>query len=466
MNKRRPASGGMTVAASPAEPSVETRALRLDTLLRLRWLAVAGQAGAIVVTRYALEFPVPALACMTLVLLSAVLNLAIRARFPANLRLQQWPAFTLLAYDVLQLGGLLFLTGGLENPFSILLLAPVIVSATTLPPRPTILLGILVAALASLLVLDHWPLPLPDPQPMTLTYVTGVWVALVLACVFTGAYAFRVAEEARQLARALNAAEMVLAREQHLYALDGLAAAAAHELGTPLATIALVTKELEREMPPGSPHADDLALLKSQSQRCREILSRLTSMSSQGDLHLSRLPLSHLVEEVVEAYRAFAAEIVVAPPRGRPPEPVGHRNPAIVQGLVNLIENAVDFAESRVTVATEWDDATVAVTIADNGSGFPPQVIAHIGEPYLTTRRDSSTAGEGQAGGLGLGLFIAKTLLERSGATLELSNRAAPEKGAVVRVSWPRPLMDIDLAGRTSETITDATPWRRASEPL
>lgn len=453
----------MTIAAPHADPSAETRALRLDTLLRLRWLAVAGQAVTIVVTRFILEFPVPVLACMALVALSAVLNLAIRARFPANLRLQQWPAFTLLAYDVLQLGGLLYLTGGLENPFSILLLAPVIVSATTLPPRPTVLLGILVAALASLLVLDHWPLPLPTPQPMPLVYVAGVWVALILACVFTGAYAFRVAEEARQLARALNAAEMVLAREQQLYALDGLAAAAAHELGTPLATIALVTKELEREMPPGSPHAEDLALLKSQSQRCREILSRLTSLSSQGDLHLARLPLSHLIEEVVEAYRAFAAEIVVKPPEGRPPEPVGHRNPAIVQGLVNLVENAVDFAESRVTVTTGWDDDTVTVTIADDGPGFPPQVISNIGEPYLTTR---AAGGEGKAGGLGLGLFIAKTLLERSGATLELANRALSEKGAVVRVSWPRPLMDIDLAGRAPDANPDAAPWRRPSEPL
>lgn len=458
----------MTLTVSHAgDPSTETRALRLDTLLRLRWLAVVGQAVTVLVARYVLDFPVPVTACIALIALSALLSVAIRVRFPATLRLDQWPAFALLAYDVLQLGGLLFLTGGLENPFSILLLAPVIISATTLPPRPTVILGVIVVALASLLVLDHWPLPLPQPTPLPLVYVAGVWVALVCACIFTGVYAFRVAEEARQLAKALNAAEMVLAREQHLYALDGLAAAAAHELGTPLATIALVAKELEREMPPGSAHADDLALLKSQSQRCREILARLTSLSGQGDLHLARLPLSHLIEEVVEAYRAFSAEIVVAPPRGRPPEPVGHRNPAIVQGLVNLVENAVDFAESRVTVATEWSDDAVVVTIADDGPGFPAQVIGRIGEPYLTTRRETAGEPDSQAGGLGLGLFIAKTLLERSGASLELANRALPEKGAIVTVRWPRALMDIEWAPASGvETIADATPWRRAPESL
>jgi two-component system sensor histidine kinase RegB len=308
-------------------------------------------------------------------------------------------------------------------------------------------------------------------MPLPLPYVGGVWVALVSACVFTGVYAFRVAEEARQLAKALNATEMVLAREQHLYALDGLAAAAAHELGTPLATIALVAKELEREIPPGSPYAEDVALLRSQSQRCREILSRLTSMSGQVDLHLARLPLSHLVEEVVEAYRAFAAKIVVTPPKGRGPEPVGRRNPAIVQGLVNFVENAVDFASEHVTVGTEWTDDIVAITIADDGPGFSAAIIDRIGEPYVTTRRDRP-AGEGapdhEAGGLGLGLFIAKTLLERSGAAIDLANRPAPEQGAVIRVAWPRALMDtaVEEAATATETIAEGTAWRRSAETL
>jgi two-component system sensor histidine kinase RegB len=376
----------------------------------------------------------------------------------------------LLGYDILQLGGLLFLTGGLENPFAILLLVPVIVSATTLAPRPTVLLGIVVVAVASLLALFHLRLPwsVEEQLNVPLVYVSGVWVALVSACIFTGVYAFRVAEEARQLARALNATEMVLAREQHLYALDGLAAAAAHELGTPLATIALVAKELERELPAGTPQAEDVALLRSQSQRCRDILAKLTSLSSQTDHPLSRQPITHLIEEVVEPYRAFSAKIVVAPARGEGPEPVGRHNPAIVQGLANLVENAVDFAKREVDVAAEWSKDRVWVTITDDGPGFAAGIIDRIGDPYVTTRaRGVEERADSEAGGLGLGFFIAKTLLERTGAELHLANLAEPRTGAVVRVEWPRALVDTlpEIATET-ETMVAGKTWRGNNESL
>jgi two-component system sensor histidine kinase RegB len=213
-----------------------------------------------------------------------------------------------------------------------------------------------------------------------------------------------------------------------------------------------------------------VALLRSQSQRCREILSRLTSMSGQTDVHLARLPLSHLVEEVVEAYRAFAAKIVVTPPKGVGPEPVGRRNPAIVQGLVNLVENAVDFAAERVTVGTEWDDATVSISIADDGPGFSAAIIDRIGEPYVTTRPEAANAAapDHEAGGLGLGLFIAKTLLARSGAVVDLANRAAPEKGALIKVTWPRALMDttVEVVASEAETAIERTAWRTPVKTL
>ena len=190
-------------------------------------------------------------------------------------------------------------------------------------------------------------------------------------------------------------------------------------------------------------------------------------MSAQGDLHLARLPLSHLIEEVVEAYRAFAAEIVVTPPRGTGAEPVGRRNPAIVQGLVNLVENAVDFADARVTVGTSWSEDEVAIEISDDGPGFSAAIVDRIGEPYLTTRRDSP-GNEPDAGGLGLGLFIAKTLLERSGAVLDLANRTPPDKGAAVRVAWPRPRMDMAREGdaSTAETMGNSSTWRTAVRSL
>jgi two-component system sensor histidine kinase RegB len=447
-----------------------SRSLRLETLIRLRWLAVAGQTGAVLFVNFALNFRLPLVYCFALIALSAILNLVLRIRFPASHRIGSTAAAVLLGYDILQLGGLLFLTGGLENPFAILLLVPVIVSATTLAPRPTVLLGIVVVAVASLLALFHLRLPwsVEEQLNVPLVYVSGVWVALVSACIFTGVYAFRVAEEARQLARALNATEMVLAREQHLYALDGLAAAAAHELGTPLATIALVAKELERELPAGTPQAEDVALLRSQSQRCRDILAKLTSLSSQTDHPLSRQPITHLIEEVVEPYRAFSAKIVVAPARGEGPEPVGRHNPAIVQGLANLVENAVDFAKREVDVAAEWSKDRVWVTITDDGPGFAAGIIDRIGDPYVTTRaRGVEERADSEAGGLGLGFFIAKTLLERTGAELHLANLAEPRTGAVVRVEWPRALVDTlpEIATET-ETMVAGKTWRGNNESL
>jgi two-component system sensor histidine kinase RegB len=425
-------------------PDFGTRRLKLDTLVRLRWLAIAGQTVAVLVVHYWLVFPMPIGVCLAAIALSAWLNLFLKIRYPASLRLEGNTAVLLLAYDVLQLSALLFLTGGLQNPFSILIIVPVIVSATTLAPRLTILLGSLVLVVVT--GLSYWHLPLPwaeeTPISLPLVYISGVWISLMSSVVFMGMYAFRVAEESRQLAEALKATELVLAHEQHLSALDGLAAAAAHELGTPLATIVLVSKELERELPPGSPYAEDVALLRSQSQRCREILRKLTSLSTEPAQHMDRLPITHLLEEGVEPHRGAGIEIVVTTlPDG--PEPVGRRNAAISYGIGNLLENAVDFAETTVEITALWNVDRIELTIADDGPGFAPEVIDHIGEPYVTTRSRQAEQGDDyEAGGLGLGFFIAKTLLERSGATLKFSNRAAPAHGAIVWLSWPRDAMD------------------------
>ena len=421
---------------------MDTPRLKLDTLVRLRWLAVAGQTMAVLVVDLWLGFRMPIGLCLAVIALSAWLNLFLKVRYPSSLRLRGSTAALLLAYDLIQLTALLYLTGGLQNPFAILVLVPVMISATALAPRLTVVLGALAMASVSLLAVLHLPLPWHTAEPITLPilYVSGVWLSLVSAVLFMGIYAFRVAEESRQLADALAATELVLAREQHLSALDGLAAAAAHELGTPLATIALVAKELERELPADSPHADDVALLRSQSQRCRDILGKLTSLSTQTDKLLDRLPISHLVAEVVEPHQGAGVEIEVKV-GGDGPEPVGRRNPAVLYGVGNLLENAVDFADGKVEITASWDAATLSVVIADDGPGFAADVIDHIGEPYVTTRGRNDDE-DHEAGGLGLGFFIAKTLLERSQARVELSNRPNPAHGAVVRIVWPRSAMD------------------------
>jgi two-component system sensor histidine kinase RegB len=451
-------------------PRPTAQSLRLDTLVRLRWLAISGQLAAVLAVNLGLGFPLPMAFCLGLIALSALLNIALRLRYPASQRLGSWSAFALLSYDVIQLGVLLYLTGGLDNPFCILLMVPLIVSATAQEWRPTLALGVLVVAVATVLALYHAPIPWRPGETLSipLEYSAGTWVALVSAAAFTGAYTFRVAEEARQLAKALTATELVLAREQHLSALDGLAAAAAHELGTPLATIALVVKEMELDLPADDPFRDDVLLLKSQVQRCRDIMAKLTSLSHEGDHPFARQRLTHLLAEVVEPFHAFAAEIVLAEPDGKGSEPVGRPNPAIVHGLANFVENAVDFARERVTLGAAWDNDRVILTVADDGPGFAAGIIDRIGEPYVTTRaRTGSDSADHEAGGLGLGVFIAKTLLERTGATVSLGNADPPKTGAIVRVAWPRAVFEaMPPAGPLPETIGEGTAWREPAGGL
>jgi two-component system sensor histidine kinase RegB len=421
-----------------------SRRIKLDTLIGLRWIAIGGQTAAILVVWLWLGFDLPVVLCFALTALSAWLNLFLKLRYPPNMRLRDTPAALLLAYDALQLAGLLYLTGGLQNPFALLLLVPVIVSATTLSLRHTIALGTLTVLLATLLWPFHEPLPwdpaLGEMNQLPVLYIGGVWLAVLSALMFSAFYTFRVASEARKLATALSATELVLEREHHLSELDGLAAAAAHELGTPLATIAVVAKELQKELDTASPLASDVALLISQSERCRAILGQLTSLGTRSDWSHDRRSIRALLAEAIEPYAGGDIEVVVEIGETDGQEPTDRRNPATLYGLGNLIENAVDFAHSKVEVKASWNDQQVMVEISDDGPGFAAEVIDRLGEPYVTTRApvgDFETQHH-EAGGFGLGFFIAKTFLERSGARLRLANHAQPATGAVVRITWPR----------------------------
>ncbi|MFM1814269.1 MAG: hypothetical protein RLZ98_964 [Pseudomonadota bacterium] len=423
--------------------------LRLQTSVRLRWFAVAGQLLAVVFVHFGLGFATPLGQCVALIAMSAWVNVFLRLRFSPRHRLSPQFATGLLAYDILQLAGLLYLTGGVENPFAFLLVAPVTVSASSLPLRNTVFLGAVALATTGLLVFFHMPLPWYEAESLEIPvlYKFGLLTAVTATLVFLALYAWRLAKEARQMSAALAATELVLAREQRLHALDGLAAAAAHELGTPLATIALVAKELEREVAKDHPYYDDIALLQSQAVRCREILQKLTRRPSEQDPLHAVISVTHLIEEAVEPYRLSRARpYVVAGPGaqvGADPaarkEPVGQRRPGVIYGLGNLIENAVDFAAARVEIKAEWSEREVAIVVSDDGPGFAPGLIDVIGDPYVTTRPSGNADPHRQKPtGLGLGFFIAKTLLERSGATIELANRPLPQTGAVVTITWPR----------------------------
>ena len=427
--------------------------------MRLRWLAVAGQALTVMVVHLGLGFPLPLGLCLAAIAVSAWLNIFLAIKFRANVRLRNRHATMLLAYDIVQLAALLYLTGGLQNPFSFLFLVPATVSASTLPLTKTIALGVLTLIVSTALVFFHLPLPWNEADPLVLpaVYIGGIYTSILCGLGFMGIYVRRISEESKRMSKALTATEMVLAREQQLSALDGLAAAAAHELGTPLATIALVAKELKRELPEAGAHAEDLDLLISQANRCRDILSTLTAHDDEGDHVFARMKLSVMLSEIIEplAVGGVGIDVSCAPQEGAPDaartEPVILRNPGVIYGLENLIDNAVDFAETRVELTARWSHARVTLTIRDDGRGFAQDVIDKLGEPYVTTRGGSAKrapADDGSQDGMGLGFFIAKTLLERSGAAIEVRNRKRPEHGAVVTVTWAR--ADVDMAAPAS----------------
>jgi two-component system sensor histidine kinase RegB len=424
----------MAADMTPVRP--ESRKLRLETLVRLRWLAVAGQAASIFIVAMLMQFSVPLAACIAIISVLALVNGWLQLSYPSTLRLDPPAALALLSFDLLQLAALLFVTGGLANPFAPLISVPVIISSAAQPLRYS--LGLVLIAILCITALAFSPFGLPwypgATVPFEPTLLAGMWFAIVLTTSFAAFYAYRVSLEASQLSEALAATELVLQREMHLSELDGLAAAAAHELGTPLATIALVAKEMSRELEAGDRFYEDVHLMISQSERCRDIMKRLTTLSTGSEEHLKKLPLSSLIEEVTAPHREFGIDIHVVEESPRGDEPLGRRNAGIVYGLGNLIENAVDYAKSAVTVRVYHDAETVRITIEDNGQGYAPDILQRIGEPYVTRR-----GAQDKAGGLGLGLFIAKTLLERSGAQMTFEN----SPGARVTVTWKRALMEL-----------------------
>lgn len=408
--------------------------VRLQTLVAIRWIAVIGQTLTLLLVHYGLDFRLPLGATLSVVGVSAALNVALFLLYPSSTRLSDGGAALYLAFDIVQLAGLLYLTGGLENPFALLVLVPVTISATILRQISTILLGGLAFLCITLLAFWHLPLPWPEPGfALPLFYLFAVWAALILGMGLVAIYASQVAAEARRMSDALAATQMALAREQQLSALGGLAAAAAHELGTPLGTIAVAAKELSREVPPGSPLAEDVALIAGQAARCRDILARLSRRpeDEEGGEAFSFLPIAGLVEAAATTHRdaGVRVETVLV---GSGPQPVVARSSEIIHGLGNLIENAVDFARQRVELRIGWDEREVRVEILDDGPGINIDVLSALGDPYVTTRPDD--------GGMGLGVFIAKTLLEHTGARVRFGNR--PGGGAAVTATWPRRLLE------------------------
>jgi len=379
----------------------------------------------------------PLTACLTVIVVGAAYNLFLVVARPARAPPRDQDLAWQLGFNILQLSALIFLTGGVANPFVLLLITPVTLAAATLRGRYAVGLGVL--ASTAVVVVTFWWTPIGwgggEPPLVPPAYRWLMCAATLIGIGVTAGYAWRAAAEATRMELALNVTQTVLAREQRLSALGGLAAAAAHELGTPLATISVVAKELANQIPDG-PFREDAELLVSQAERCREILKRLTQAPDTDDVVHSRMTLLQFVNEVIEPHihtEVRVEALVAGPPGARPPEI--RRMPEVLHAMTSFVENAVDFARSEVLVRVRFDDETVAVEVRDDGPGFSSDILAKLGQPYVTSRPGGESSRTGHVG-MGLGFFIAKTLLERTGAVVDFSN--ARGGGASISARWRR----------------------------
>ena len=437
---------------SPFSEGRRSSWIKLRTLILLRWTAIFGQISAILIAIGYFNLQIELFLCLIAIGVSIAANIGAMFVFPGNKRLSETQNMLMILFDVLQLGFLLYLTGGLQNPFSILLLAPVAVSASVLTLRSTIVLGGSAIVIATVLSLYHIPLTTIDGLLLGIPdiFIFGNWIAIVIALIFLSVYSRWITSEMNAMGDALLATQMALSREQKLTDLGGVVAAAAHELGTPLATIKLTSAELMEELQ-GQPELyEDAELIKKQADRCRDIL-RSMGRVGKSDKHLRSAPISEIIREAAQPHTKRGIKIessFLGQDEAGPAQPIVFRYPEIIHGLRNLMQNAVDFSRSKVLINVVWSKDALRIEILDDGPGFPVGILSRIGDPFMGTRRSENTIGDRPGyEGMGLGLFIAKTLLERTGAELTFANdrdayqdnaAAIDNLGAVVTVAWQR----------------------------
>lgn len=413
-----------------------TAGIASTTLLNLRWLAILGQIAAILFVHQYLNFDLPLLPLGAGVLASVLFNTAMHVLFRSRQHLSSRQSGLQLVFDQLQLAFLLYLTGGLLNPFAVMMLLPLTISATMLSGRATVFMLALTAACLLVLTRLHLPLPWAANETIYLppTYQLGLWAGIAITMIFIAAYAYRVSADARKRAQSIVALQAALGREHRLSAVGSLAAAAAHELGTPLGTISLVSKDLQRHLQTYPELAEDFKLLESQSERCRDILADISKRSDTDSTHFQRMPIAAVIEEIVQTYqgRTVDVRLTAGPmPGGEMRSPVVARAPELRHGVANFLSNAVRFAQTLVEIDVTWDATDIHIVVSDDGPGFSDDVISQLGKPFLGSEpgRDGET-------GMGLGVFIAATLLGRTGAHIVFENDETG--GAVVDITWDR----------------------------
>ncbi len=414
--------------------------LRVRTFVATRWIAIAGQAAAIFLVHYILGATLPLALCLGVIAASAWLNVFLQLALPSQRLASSLEAVAQFAFDIIQVAFLIAITGGLTNPFLLMILAPVTIASMSLETRLAIGLAVLTFVCTALMWVFYLPLPLPEGELWNVPHLfrMGQFAAVTIGLGFFCFSAIRVTRDETRLVRALDAAQVVVAREQRLSALGALAAATAHELGTPLATIHLVAKEMAADLKDDEQHREDALLLAEQAERCKTILRRLAQEREAGDIVHARLKLSAMVEEAARPYKGGDILIDVRTLKHATSAsediPNLNRSPEIIHALGAFIENAASFADSEVVVEAIWNERVITITVSDDGPGFSASVLPKLGEPYISERSSKHAGG----GDMGLGFFIAKTLIEQSGGEVATFNQPEPDHGAVVRLRWHR----------------------------
>ena len=408
--------------------------LNLDkkTLVFLRWIAIFGQLFSVNLVYFFLDLNFPVLLCHIVILIGFLTNIYLQFGLKATL-LKDLYSSSFLMYDIIQLSILLFLTGGIFNPFAILLIVPTIVSSTFLSMGSTIILGS--ATIFLLFVLTFFNLPLPGMEEYILSfpnyYVTGILISLIIGLIFLSYFGIRFAGETKKRSDALSKLQQILAKEYELESLGGQAAAAAHSLGTPLATISVVSKELRKEVGDNSKITKDLDLLISQTKRCSDILKKISQKKIISDEFLSSMSYEDLLEEIIKSFKESSEKNITLNIDKDINKIEIKRNPELVYGLRNFIGNAVKFANQNILISIISDNINLYILIEDDGPGFPEDIIAALGEPYIKSKSKLSKNNSG----LGLGTFLGKTLLERQSAVIFFENGSSLN-GAKVKIKW------------------------------
>ena len=407
--------------------------LHLDkkTLVILRWIALAGQLFAINLVYNYLNLGFPVAGCHVLIFLGVLTNLFLQFKIKTN-QLNDTYSSLFLLYDLFQLSALLYLTGGISNPFSFLLIVPAIVSSTFLSMGTTIILGFTTTCL--LIFLTKFSFSLPGISESVFTfpvfYKLGLLISILIGLTFLSYFGIRFSGETKKRSEALNKLQQVIAKEYELESLGGQAAAAAHSLGTPLATITVVAKELRKEISENSKYSRDLDLLISQTKRCGDILKQISQKEIVEDQFMNAIKFEDLLVELLRSFKESSKKTLKLNSTKDMNKINIKRSPEIIYGLRNFIGNAVKFSKKDVKIILESNDNYISITINDDGPGYPDDVIKLVGEPYIKSKSKKVNS----KAGLGLGTFLGKTLLERQGARLNFSNNQ--DFGASVKIMW------------------------------